>query len=176
MREFQVDLTKALPRGLSPLEKREGALLGLHECFNFVPDEIGLKPWDPLIPTGMSGGGYFNYLPIRDQTGKLWYWYPVFDGHILAGDTIPNEPDTNLIAIPVVGDPVEWVNIPDENNFLWKLYPDPGEGFTRITDSTPLTGVGLELLVWRGTTLETWTNKFETVFHTRYAVRVKHGL
>jgi hypothetical protein len=172
MREFTIDLSKALTKGLSPVEDREGMLLGLRECFNFVPDESGLKSWEPLVPTGWQGG-YFNYLPIRDQTGALWYWYPVFDGHILAGANIPSEPSTEWAALPIVGTPVEWVEIPDENGDIWKLYPDPVDGFTRATDSTPLSGVGLQQLVWRGTTGETWTNFFETITHTRYARRVK---
>jgi hypothetical protein len=172
MREFQVDLSKALAKGLSPLDDREGSVLTLHECFNFIPDEVGLKPWEPVNPIGWRGA-FFNYLPIRDQTGILWYWYPVFDGHILAGPDVPSEPSTGWLPVPVVGNPIEWVEIPDENGMIWKLYPDTADGFTRATDSTPLSGVGLDLLVWRGTTGETWTNYFETVTHTRYARRVK---
>lgn len=172
MREFTLELTKALSKGLSPIEAREGAVVSLYECFNFVPDEIGLKPWVPLHPIGWQGA-YFNYLAIADQTGVLWYWYPVFDGHILAGNGIPLEPSTFLIPVPVIHTPVQWVEIPDENGDLWKLYPDPVEGFTRATDFTELVGQGLEQLVWKGTTGELWTNRFDTVTHTRYAQKVK---
>jgi hypothetical protein len=172
MREFTIDVSKALPKGLAPFQDREGVALGLHECFNFVPDEIGLKAWEPLVPTGWKGA-YFNYLEIRDQTGETWFWYPVFDGHILAGDMVPSEPTTGLVPLPVTTGPVEWLNIPDENDFLWKLYPDVADGFTRATDSTPLSGVGHDNIVWRGTTGELWTIRFDTVSHTRYAVKVR---
>jgi hypothetical protein len=180
MREFTIDLSKALSKGLSPTETREGLILGLYECFNQVPDEVGLKPWVPISPIGMRlipteelpPVNCFNYLPIRDQTGVLWYWYPVFDGHILAGSTIPSEPSTGLIPLSIVAQPVEWVEIFDELGNVWKLYPDVEAGFTRATDSTPLNGIGLQYLIWRGTTTELWTNRFDLESHTRFAQKV----
>jgi hypothetical protein len=172
MREFTIDVSKTLPKGLSPIEDREGLIPGLHECWNFVPDEAGLKPWEPFLPTGWQGA-YFNYLPIRDQTGVLWYWYPVFDGHILVDTDIPSEPSTQLVAISLVVNPVSWIDIPDENGAIWQLYPDTVDGFTRATDSTPLGGEGLQNIVWRGTTSELWTIRFDSVSHTRYAVKIR---
>lgn len=171
MREFTVDVSKALSKGLSPIQDREGLVLGLYDCFNFVPDEVGLKSWEPLTPIGWQGA-FFNYLAIRDQTGALWYWYPVFDGHILSGDSIPSEPSTMLIAIPITEGPIEWIEIPDENGEIWKLYPDSTSGFTRATDSTLLNGIGIQNMVWRGTTTELWTNRFRSFDHTRYAQKV----
>ena len=47
-----------------------------------------------------------------------------FDGHILTGTTVPTEPTTGLDAVPLLAPPIEWVNIEDENNEVWKLYPD----------------------------------------------------
>ena len=172
MREFTVDVSKALPKGLFPAESREGLILSLRECFNFVPDEIGLKAWEPLAATGWNSAS-FNYLAIRDQTGAVWYWYPVFDGHILAGDDVPSEPSTGLMPVPVTEEPVEWVEIPDENGAIWFLYPDPADGFTRATDTPHLSGVGIQNMVWRGTTSELWTNRFRSFDLTRYAQKVK---
>ena len=172
MREFTIDLSKALTKGLTPISNNEGAILGLHECFNFIVNEIGLTPWVPIAPTGWQAA-YFNYVAIRDQTGVIWYWYPVFDGHILAGSDVPSEPSTGLLPIPVTNELIEWIEIPDENGEIWKLYPDPVDGFTRATDSTPLDGIGLQNMVWRGTTSELWTNMFRTFDHTRYAQKIR---
>ena len=52
------------------------------------------------------------------------------------------------------------------NSILMYIGRDP------CTDSTPLSGVGLSNLVWRGTTTESWMIRFDSVTKTRYAVRV----
>jgi len=172
MREFTIDFTKALTRGLVAFPGNEPKILMLTECHNQILSETGLRPYAPFRGIGWEGGGFFHYLPIRDQNGVMWYWYPVFDGHILTGNTIPSEPTTGLEARPLVDEDVSWVEILDENNSPWLLYPDPALGWTRATDTTPLTGNGVTNLVWKGTTTEWWTIRFNSVALTRHAVKV----
>lgn len=172
MREFTIDLSKALSRGLTPFPGNELRGIGLYECYNQVPTENGLEDYKPLRATGCGASMFFHYLRILDQGGVPWYWYPVFDGHILSGDTIPSEPTTGLDPLSLINEDVQWVEILDENFQMWKMYPDQATGFTRVTDTTPLSGVGLESLVWRGTTTEWWTVRFDDASKTRYAVKV----
>jgi hypothetical protein len=171
VRESIIDLTRSLPKGLRAFDDKSRGDLMLDECFNFQTTESGLAEYSPLQAIGWQTA-YFNYLSIRDQNGGLWYWYPVFDGHILVGTSVPTEPTTGLEAMPLVATPIEWVEILDENNEVWKLYPDASTGETRATDFTPLSGVGLANLVWRGTTSESWMLRFSNAELARYAVRV----
>lgn len=170
MREFVVNLTDSLGKGLRAFDPKLNKPM-LDECFNFQTSEIGLEPYRPLKAVGWQSA-YFNYVEIADQTGQQWYWYPVFDGHILSGPNVPSEPTTGMDPIPVNSSPVQWIEIFDENLEVWKLYPDPTTGFTRCTDTTSLSGVGLPDLQWRGTTGETWILRFSEVHMARYSVKV----
>ena len=178
MREFEISLTKTLNRGLRPFPENPNNPLFLEECFNWMPSELALRPHEPLSPIGISQGAFFNYLEIKDQNGISWYWYPVFDGHILAGSGIPSEPSTGLVAIPITPITIPyWVEILDESSVVWYLYPDSTSGFTRARDTVPPVGTGMENLLWRGTTSEWWrirfsvAARFDNPDHTRYAVK-----
>jgi hypothetical protein len=169
MREFIVDVSESLKKGLKAFHENVKNSLMLEECHNFQVGEDGLEEYNPINPLGWQSY-FFNYLPIRTQPGFLLYWYPVADGRILISATVPDESQNGLDAIPV-STPVEWVEILDEYNAVWKLYPDQFTGSTRATDSTPLNGTGLSNMVWRGTTGERWTNRFSRAELARYAVR-----
>ena len=169
MREFEVNLSKSLAKGLRPFPRNELSGSFLYECYNFMPSETGLIPYE----TVRAIGSYFNYLEIKDQLGVSWYWYPVFDGHILAGSSIPSEPSTGLDAVAITPTPTPyWVNVLDELGATWRLYPDSTTGETRAKDSDPSVGTGMNSLRWRGTTQEMWELAFRVSDHTRYAVRV----
>ncbi len=143
----------------------------LSECFNFVPSETGLAPYARAYGLGWSN--YFNYLEIKDQLSVSWYWYPVFDGHILVGSTIPSEPTTGLDAVAITAVPTPyWLEIRDENSAIWFLYPDSTTGETRARDAAPAIGTGISNFLWRGTTMERWMLKFNNADKSRYSVRI----
>lgn len=172
MREFEISLTKNLSKGLRPFSKNALSTSFLFECHNFCPTETGLVSHETIYSIQWTSG-YFNYLQIKDQLGVSWYWYPVFDGHILVSSSIPSEPTTGLDAIAVTPVTIPyWVNIVDENSAIWRLYPDSTTGETRAKDSNPAVGTGMSNLVWRGTTSENWYIKFDDATKTRYAVKI----
>lgn len=172
MREFQIPFAKSLSKGLQAFAANNIINPQLVECHNLMPLETGLVGHETIYSTGLPKA-YFNYLEIREQSGISWYWYPIFDGHILATAIIPSEPTTGSDAVALINIPIPyWVEILDENLATWYLYPNPIDGFTRATDTKPLVGTGLQNMVWRGTTSEFWQIRFDTVTKTRYAVKV----
>ncbi len=172
MREFQIPFAKPLTKGLSAFSPNNSSDVQLFECHNLMPMESGLVGHETIYSIGLTKM-YFNYLEIRQQTGQSWYWYPVFDGHILASDVIPNEPSTGADAVALINIPTPyWVEILDENLATWYLYPNTGDGFTRATDTKPSVGTGIQNLVWRGTTGEFWQVRFDSATKTRHAVKV----
>ena len=172
MREFQIPFLKPLVKGLQNFEANSLSNPQLVECHNLMPMETGLTAHETIWSIGLTSA-YFNYLEVRQQSGRSWFWYPVFDGHILAGDTIPSEPSTGLDAVPIIHIPTPyWVEILDETLATWYLYPDSVNGFTRAADTKPSVGTGITNLVWRGTTGEFWKIGFRTASKTRYAIRV----
>ena len=172
MREFQIPFTKPLLKGLQDFSANGILNPQLFECHNLMPMETGLVGHETIYSIGLTRA-YFNYLEIRQQSGKSWYWYPVFDGHILVGDTIPSEPSTGADAVALINIPTPyWVELLDENFLTWYLYPDDVSGFTRATDTKPAIGTGIQNLIWRGTTSEYWQLRFDNSSKTRYAIRV----
>ncbi len=171
MREFSVNLTKALTKGLAPFPKNESQELGLRECFNLMPSPSGLVEHEALRPTGWKAP-IFNYLGIRDQNGVLWYWHPIFDGHIVVSTTVPTEPLTGMFPISVTNGPVWWVEIIDQFGAAWQMYPQITTGFTFATDSQLAVGFGIKDMIWRGTTGEDWRINFNSVTHERISVKV----
>ena len=172
MREYQIPFTKSLLNGLQNFSANVINNPQLFECHNLMPIETGLVGHETIYSVGLTKA-YFNYLEIRQQSGKSWYWYPVFDGHILVSDSIPNEPSTGADAVALINAPIPyWVEILDENLATWYLYPNDIDGFTRATDTKPAVGTGVQDMVWRGTTSEFWKIGFDNASKTRYAVKV----
>ncbi len=172
MREFQIPFIKPLLKGLQDFGVDSLINPKLFECHNLMPVESGLVGHETINSIGLTRA-YFNYLEIRQQSGKSWYWYPVFDGRILVGDIIPQEPSTGADAIALNNIPIPyWVEILDENLTTWYLYPDEVSGLTRATNMRPTIGTGIQNLIWRGTTSEFWTVRYNSVDNTRYAVRM----
>ena len=172
MREFQIPFLKPLVRGLQDFASGSISDPQLVECHNLMPMETGLISHETIYSIGLPKV-YFNYLEIKQQSGKSWYWYPVFDGHILVGDAIPAEPSTGADAVALINIPIPyWVEILDEKLATWYLYPDSDSGFTRATNTQPSVGTGIRDLVWRGTTSEFWSIRFNSVDKTRYAGRM----
>ncbi len=171
MREFSVSLTKTLAKGLAPFPKNESQELGLRECFNLMPSPSGLVEHEAIRSTGWKGP-IFNYLPIKDQNGILWYWYPIFNGGIVVGSTIPSAPTTGMYPVSVVPAPVWWVEIIDQAGMAWQMYPSIVTGLTFATDSQLPVGFGVKDMIWRGTTGEDWMIKFNSVTHQRISVKV----
>ncbi len=172
MREFQIPFIKPLLKGLQDFTANSLVDPQLIECHNLMPMETGLIGHETIYSTGIPKA-YFNYLQIRQQAGQSWYWYPVFDGHILVGSDIPSEPSTGTDAVALNVTPTPyWVEILDENLVTWYLYPNDVDGFTRATDTKPPVGTGVQNLVWRGTTSEFWQIRFDSVSKTRYSVKV----
>jgi len=172
MREFEIDLTKFLVKGLRSYRNNAVINPSLLRCYNLMPSPTGLIPHERVYGIGWETA-YFNYLEIKDQNGISWFWYPVFDGHILSGEEPPSEPTTGLDPIPITPDPIPyWINLRDEDQNVWRLYPDSTTGETRAKDSDPAVGTGMSNLIWRGTTTEVWTLKFSNETKTRYAIKV----
>ena len=172
MREFQVPFTKPLLKGLQDFAANSIVSPQLQECHNLMPMETGLVGHETIYSIGLTSA-YFNYLEIRQQTGMSWYWYPIFDGHILVTDAIPNEPSTGADAVGLINIPIPyWVEILDENLATWYLYPNDGDGLTRATDTKPSVGTGVQNMLWRGTTSEFWQIRFDSVNKTRYSMKV----
>lgn len=171
MREYQIPFVKQLSRGLQDFNTSETKDPQLFICYNLMPVEQGLQGHETIHGIGLTSA-YFNYLQIKDQAAVSWYWYPVFDGHILAGSIVPSEPSTGYDAV-AINTPVVpyWVEIPDVNGITWYLYPDTLAGWTRARDTKPPVGTGMANLVWRGTTGEFWKIKYDAVTNTRYAVK-----
>ena len=169
MREFQISFTKGLLKGLSafPLGTKDNPQL--HECYNLMPAEGGLTSHETIYGVGLTQSA-FNYLEIKDQTRVSWYWYPVFDGHILAGGNVPSEPSTGYDALSITPLVIPyWVEILDQALVTWYLYPDNLTGFTRARDTAPPVGTGMKNLVWRGTTGEYWKISYNSITNTRHA-------
>ena len=172
MREFQIPFIAPLRKGLQDFGTNVIGNPKLFECHNLMPIETGLVGHETIYSIGMSKA-YFNYLEIRQQSGKSWFWYPVFDGHLIVSEEIPSEPTTGADATALNNIPIPyWVEIKDEKLATWYLYPNDGDGFTRATDTKPAVGTGISNLVWRGTTSEFWTIRYNSVDNTRYAVKV----
>ena len=172
MREFQIPFNKELLKGLQPYSVEEIKDPQLFECYNLMPVEGGLSGHETIYGIGLTKS-VFNYLEIKDQVNVSWYWYPVFDGHILAGGNIPSEPSTGYEAIPITPLIVPyWVEVLDQALVTWYLYPDNLTGFTRARDTAPTIGTGMKNLTWKGTTGESWQIKYDSVLNTRHAVKV----
>ena len=171
MRGYQIPFIKQLANGLHSFATITLGNPQLLECYNLMPVEQGLRGHEVIHGIGLTSA-YFNYLQIRDQTGVSWYWYPVFDGHILAGEIVPSEPSTGYDAVSLTPTPVPyWVEILDATNVIWYLYPDTVAGWTRARDTKPPVGTGMVDLLWRGTTGEFWKIKYDATTNTRYAVK-----
>ena len=171
MREYQIPFTKQLTKGLQDFVNGTLGDPQLSVCYNLMPVEQGLLGHETIYSIGLTSA-YFNYLQIRDQNGVSWYWYPVFDGHILAGSAVPSEPSTGYDAVAITPPTVPyWVEILDATNVVWYLYPDTVAGWTRARDTKPPVGTGMVDLVWRGTTGEFWKIKYNATTNTRYAVK-----
>ena len=172
MREFQVPFIKSTLKGLGEFFTNSLVNPQLIECHNLMPLETGLVGHETIYSIGLTKA-YFNYLEIRQQSGKSWYWYPVFDGHILVSETIPSEPSAGADAVALINIPIPyWIEILDENLSTWYLYPNDGDGLTRATDTKPSAGTGIQNILWRGTTSEFWQVRFNSSDKTRYAVKV----
>lgn len=172
MRQFQIPFTKGLLKGLSAFPAGLLTNPQLFECYNLMPAEGGLVAHETIYGVGLAKAA-FNYLEIKDQVQVSWFWYPVFDGHILAGGNIPSEPSTGYDAIPITPAIVPyWVEILDQNLVTWYLYPDNLTGFTRARDTAPAIGTGMKNLVWRGTTGEYWRIRYNSTDNIRYAEKM----
>lgn len=171
MREYQIPFIKQLTSGLHNFATNTLSNPQLFECYNLMPVEQGLRGHETIYGIGLTSA-YFNYLQIRDQAGVSWYWYPVFDGHILAGSVVPSEPSTGYDAVAITPTTVPyWVEVFDATNTTWYLYPDTVAGWTRARDTKPSIGTGMNDLLWRGTTGEFWRIRYDAVTNTRYAVK-----
>ena len=172
MREFQIPFTKQLLKGLSAFPTGLSSSPQLSACYNLMPVEGGLNAHETIYGIGLAKSA-FNYLEIKDQVRVSWYWYPVFDGHILVGGNIPSEPSTGYDVTPITPLVVPyWVEILDQALVTWYLYPDQSNGFTRARDTAPAIGTGMKNLIWRGTTGELWQIRYNSVLNTRHAVKV----
>ena len=172
MREFQIPFSKELLKGLQPYSAEAINSPQLFECYNLMPVEGGLSGHETIYGIGLTKSA-FNYLEIKDQTRVSWYWYPVFDGHILVGGNIPSEPSTGYDAIPITPLVIPyWVEVLDEALITWYLYPDQFSGFTRASDTPPAIGTGMKNLAWRGTTGELWQIRYNSALNARHSVKV----
>lgn len=172
MRQFQIPFTKELLRGLRTFPAGLLTNPQLVECYNLMPAEDGLIAHETIYGIGLAKAA-FNYLEIKDQTRVSWFWYPVFDGHILVAGNIPSEPSTGYDATAITPLTVPyWVEILDQDLVTWFLYPDSLTGFTRAKDTAPTIGTGMKNLVWRGTTGEYWRIRYNSITNTRHAEKM----
>lgn len=141
MREFGIAFAKGLANGLRYTENPRYDEEWLIECYNLMPSEGGLVPFEPATPLGFAVV-WLEYLRIRAQDGTTWYWMAGRDGALEVSLVQPNIPGFDMVDITPATVPY-FITILDQDDDLWYLYPDSITGQVILHNVVPGVGTGL---------------------------------
>ncbi len=170
MREFELQLTKSLSKGLRPFPRNELVAQMLSECFNMMPAETGLVPHETVCGIGFTTV-YFNYLRIKSQNGDTWFWYSLAAGVLTQASTAPSIDGLDTIDLTPSIIPY-WLTLKDELAGTWYLYPSNTLGYPLVSTTVPTTGTGRASFEFGGSTGQHWTYAVNSVTSSFYPVEV----